>query len=884
MSLMNIGIDLGTTNSALAYIDPAEAAESDFPPIHTLEIPQQVAHGTTESRRTLPSFLYVGEEIHTGVYAREQGALVPTKSVHSAKSWLSNPDVDRTAKILPWDAQEAGRVLSPVEVSARYIAHLREVWDRSHPPLAEQNVVLTVPASFDEEARELTVMAAQEAGLPKITLIEEPVAAFYSWIANHLTQSQKNLFDGQTVLVCDVGGGTSDFTVIRVNREGDKVEFTRTAVGKHLLLGGDNLDLTFTWLVESKLGVQLSLRQRSGLRRQCAAAKERLLADPNLPKVEITVLGAGSGLVGGTLKTEITREEALELTLEGFLPFCELTDKPKEEKRSLFRELGLPYVSDPAVTRHLAAFLSTAEAAPDAILFNGGFFIPGICRQRVADVLEHWYGKRPLLLENHDLDLAVSVGAAYYAYVRSTGAGLLVRGGLPRAYYIGIHSEGDPLRTLCLAPRGTEEGSTLEIDREDLQLVANKAVSFRLYSSLSRTEDKLGDTVEFPTSDLESNLHTHAPLNAVIRFGKKAEERMIPVKLGARLTEVGTLEIWADSKVSEHRWRLQFELRKAAKTAEPTRPAAVISEESLTNAHQLLKSTFGPNPTVAPEELPNKLEQALALGKNSWPLATIRVLSDRFLELADGRGRGPSYESRWLNLCGWCLRPGFGFPGDDFRIEQARRIYAAGMKFPNQIQCEIDWWIFCGRVAGGLNRNQQSDTFQRLSATLLPRGLKKQRVNNSLLREMWRTAASLELLPMQTKTDLGEALVKRLKTGEGGASEIWCLSRIGARQLFYGPNNQVVSPNTASRWVDALLKLQKTEEALASIAQHTGDATRDLPPAALNFVRTKLQNHPDLLAVVEGQETRDLRTMGRMFGEDLPGGLVFGSNAEAAGD
>src|SRR3954454_22931286 len=518
---MNVGIDLGTTNSALAYIDPAEATEADFPPIHTLEVPQQVSPGVIESRRTLPSFLYVGEEIYTGVYAREQGALVPTKSVHSAKSWLSNPDVDRTAKILPWDAQEGGRILSPVEVSARFIAHLRETWDKNHAPLADQNVVLTVPASFDEEARELTVMAAQEAGLPKITLIEEPAAAFYSWIANHLTQSQKNLFDGQTVLVCDVGGGTSDFTLIRVNREGDKVEFTRTAVGKHLLLGGDNLDLTFTWLVESKLGVQLSLRQRSGLRRQCAAAKERLLADPKLEKVEITVLGAGSGLVGGTLKTEITREEALELTLEGFLPFCELSDKPKEEKRSLFRELGLPYVSDPAVTRHLAAFLSTAEAKPDAILFNGGFFIPAICRQRVADVMERWYDRRPLLLENHDLDLAVSVGAAYYAYVRSTGAGLLVRGGLPRAYYIGIQSDGETLRTLCLAPRGTEEAATLEVDRDDLQLVANKPVSFRLYSSLSRTEDKLGETVEFPVSELESNLHTHAPLNAVIRFGKK---------------------------------------------------------------------------------------------------------------------------------------------------------------------------------------------------------------------------------------------------------------------------------------------------------------------------------------------------------------------------
>ncbi len=880
---MNVGIDLGTTNSALAYIDPAEAAEADFPPIHTLEVPQQISPGIVEARRTLPSFLYAGEEIYTGVYAREQGALVPTKSVHSAKSWLSNPDVDRTAKILPWDAQEGGRILSPVEVSARFIAHLRETWDRSHAPLTDQNVVLTVPASFDEEARELTVMAAQEAGLPKVTLLEEPAAAFYSWIANHLTQSQKNLFDGQIVLVCDVGGGTSDFTLIRVNREGDKVEFTRTAVGKHLLLGGDNLDLTLTWLVESKLNVQLSLRQRSGLRRQCAAAKERLLADPKLDKVEITVLGAGSGLVGGTLKTEITRAEALELTLDGFLPFCDLTDVPKEEKRSLFRELGLPYVSDPAITRHLAAFLSTAEAVPDAILFNGGFFIPEICRHRVADVMERWYGKRPLLFENHDLDLAVSVGAAYYAYVRSTGAGLLVRGGLPRAYYIGIQSDGETLRTLCLAPRGTEEGASLEIDRGDLQLVANKPVSFRLYSSLSRTEDKLGEAVEFPISDLESNLHTHAPLNAVIRFGKKAEERTIPVKLGARLTEVGTLEIWAESKISEHRWRLQFELRKAAQATEHARPAAVISEDSLSKAHELLKSTFGPNPTTAPEELPNRLEQALALGKNSWPLSTIRQLADWFLELAGGRTRGPSYESRWLNLCGWCLRPGFGYPGDDFRLEQARRIYAAGIQFANQVQCEIEWWIFCGRLAGGLNRNQQTDIYQRLSPVLLPRGQKKPRVNTSLLREMWRTAATLELLPIQTKTDLGDALLKRLKTGEGGVTEIWCLSRIGARRLFYGPINQVVPPATATRWIDALLKVPKSEDAIASIAQHTGDAARDLPPAALNAVRTKLQNEPELLAVLEGQETRDLRTMGRMFGEELPGGLVF-SNAEAAHD
>src|ERR1700729_3381142 len=489
---MNVGIDLGTTNSALAFIDTKEAAETDFPAIRVLDVPQTVAPGRIEVRRTLPSFLYLGDQEYIGVYAREQGALVPTKSIHSAKSWLSNPEVDRTAKILPWDAQEGGRVLSPVDVSTAILSNLRDAWNQAHPdaPLAAQDVVLTVPASFDEEARELTVQAAHAAGIEKLTLVEEPAAAFYSWIANHLAQSQKSLFDGQLVLVCDVGGGTSDFTLISVHRDGDRIEFTRTAVGKHLLLGGDNLDLTLAWLVEAKLNTQLSIRQRSGLRRQCAAAKERMLADPSLKSVEITVLGAGSSLVGGTLKTEILREEALELTLEGFLPFCNLGDQPTDEKRSLFRDLGLPYVSDPAVTRHLAAFLSAnEEAKPDAVLFNGGFFIPDICQQRVADVMERWYGRRPAILENRDLDLAVAVGAAYYSYVKVTGAGLLVRGGLPRSYYVGIGAQ----EAVCLVPRGAEEGQTIELDSQDLHLVANKPVSFRLYSSLTRVDDKVGD-------------------------------------------------------------------------------------------------------------------------------------------------------------------------------------------------------------------------------------------------------------------------------------------------------------------------------------------------------------------------------------------------------
>src|SRR5436309_1648877 len=327
---MKIGIDLGTTNSALAYIDEREAEDRDFPPLHIFETPQLVAAGRVEPRRTLPSFLFLEDGQPVGLYAREQGAIVPTRLVHSAKSWLSNPDVDRTAKILPWDSQETGRVLSPVEVSARFIAKFREEWDRSRGvPLAEQDIVLTVPASFDEEARELTVMAARDAGLERLTLLEEPAAAFYSWIANNLAQSRKQLFDGQVVLICDVGGGTSDFSLIRVERQGDLVNFTRTAVGKHLLLGGDNLDLTIAWLVETKLGAPVSIRQRSGLRRQCTVAKERLLSEPNLKSVEIVVQGTGSSLIGKALKTEILREEVLELALDGFLPVTERGEMPK---------------------------------------------------------------------------------------------------------------------------------------------------------------------------------------------------------------------------------------------------------------------------------------------------------------------------------------------------------------------------------------------------------------------------------------------------------------------------------------------------------------------------------------------------------------------------
>lgn len=892
---MKVGIDLGTTNSALAYIDPQEASEADYPPVHTLPIEQQVAADRKEALRTLPSFIYLGDSPVVGVWAREQGALVPTKTVHSAKSWLSNSEADRTARLLPWDSEESGRVLSPVEASTHYLTFLKDRWEQAkRTPLAEQDVVLTVPASFDEEARELTVEAAHAAGIEKLTLLEEPAAAFYAWISSHLARSNKDLFDGQIVLVCDVGGGTSDFTLIRVNREGDRVEFTRTTVGKHLLLGGDNLDLTLSWLAESKLGKSLSLRQRSALRQQCSAAKERLLSAGGPSAVEITLSGAGTSLIGGTLKTTITRDEVLELALDGFLPFCELTDKAQQDKGSVFRELGLPYVSDPAITRHLAEFLAQAPEAQggvDAILFNGGFFIPGVFRDRVRDVADRWYGRRPQVFENHDLDLAVAVGAAYYSYVRSTGSGVLVRGGLPRAYYLGLHDERvDQIQAVCLVPRGTEEGGEIRLDRTDLQLVANKPVAFRLYSSLARTEDHAGSIVDFPLppdpTDASAEPRLHAPLRAVIRFGKGGE-KLIPVTLAARLSEVGTLETWAESKISEHRWRLQFQLRKGADSDEqsadvPTvRSGAVVSGELQAEAESLIEQVFGRGTSsIAPEQLPARLEQKLALGRLSWPLATLRAFSDKLLSLAEGRRKNAAHEARWFNLTGFCLRPGFGFAGDELRIEQVRRIYAAGLTFPNQVQCEVEWWIFCGRLAGGFNRNQQADIYQRIAPVLFPKQKRKQRVNPSLWREMWRTAASLELLPVQTKTQLGDALIGMLKAGEMVETCLWSLSRLGARRLFRGPINQVVSPAVVSRWVETMLARPSSPallDAVVQMAQQTGDTARDLPPATLALVRRACESSPDtanLLARLTGARA-DASASSRVYGEQLPEGLVL---------
>ena len=613
-----IGIDLGTTNSVVAYIDTQEVADAGSP-IRVFPVPQLVGHGEVRTLPALPSFLYFPTEdelsagavsatwdedppMVTGVLAREQGALVPSRQVSSAKSWLSYPGVDRRAKILPAQAEPPQPMISPVEASARYLMHLRDAWNGAIGTDAEtrfehQEIVLTVPASFDEEARELTVEAARRAGLDKLTLLEEPLAAFYAWIAANRhaqaggTSSRpylardgngEDLRDGELILICDIGGGTTDFSLVRARLVNGELQFERTAIGEHLLLGGDNLDFALARRVEEKLkDIKLTLRQRYALRRACCAAKERLLSDSSLERVPVTVLGSGRAVVGQALSVDLTREEVLQILTAGFLPITAPDEMPAHGRPTGLRELGLPYASDPAITKHLAAFLTQAAVAmngssanqrmarPNAVLFNGGFCAPAVTRERIVEAISAWFGGaqsgwRPKLLNNEAVDSAVARGAAYYGRVRR-GTGLRIRAGSARTYYIGLRSD-DGLQGICVLPAGVEEGTTLPLLNREFSVLANRPVSFTLYSSRTR-HDAHGEVAALD----EANVHRHAPLVTLLRYGKKMRDVYLIVRLRASFTEVGTLELWCESRDTPHRWRLQFELRGEDGTSAATR-------------------------------------------------------------------------------------------------------------------------------------------------------------------------------------------------------------------------------------------------------------------------------------------------------------------------
>ncbi|MBI3949448.1 MAG: Hsp70 family protein [Acidobacteria bacterium] len=961
MSRYLIGIDLGTTNSAVADIDRQEITQGDTPAIRVFQVPQLIAEGELGALPTLPSFLYFVSEHEqaagglrlpwdaapasvVGVLAREQGALMPGRQVASAKSWLCHDAVDRTAKILPWGADQSEPACSPVEASTRYLAHIRDAWNHASAVSDEearferQEIVLTVPASFDEEARELTVQAAGDAGIEKLILLEEPLAAFYAWIVAHRHSLKRRLKDGDLVLICDVGGGTTDFSLIRVHIVDGELRFERTAIGEHLLLGGDNVDLALARRVEEKLGnPKLSLRQRRALQRQCCAAKERLLSDPHIERVPISVLGSGQAVIGGALSRELNRKEVEETLLGGFLPLTAPDDLPTRDKRTGLRELGLPYASEPAITKHLAEFLtksaddggwrmadgglegdlilrnsqsahlvslhSTTQSShppspmvrPDAILFNGGFFAPALTRERIVQAIANWFhepGKRwrPKVLSNGAPETAVAIGAAYYGHVRREG-GLRVSAGTARVYYIGVQTEArladHQVQAVCIMPRGTEEGTTLELTNREFTVLTNRPVSFTLYSSTTR-HDAHGDVV---TLD-ETEVHRHAPLITVLRYGKKSRQIELDVHLTITFTGVGTLELWCESKKTQHRWRLQFQLRGAEpqiETAEPEpeETQTVISEDSLESAERLIRTVFGgprdaiEGETITPEALVGNLEATFGYGKDGWPMATIRQLCDVLIDVADGRKKSPKFEARWLNLFGFCLRPGFGAVLDEWRIAQARKIYMAGLVFAKEVQCQVEWLILWRRVAGGLNAGQQQELYQRHTALLGVGGKKRTwRSNPQIDHEGWRLLAGLEHLPAPVRVALGEELLDKIKKDPTNKSYLWSLGRLGARIPLYGPLNCVVPVEVAAAWIKTSLALPEltpdVASAIVQLGARTEDPERDIGDELRQLAITRLGEAGAADELIEGlrEYVPPARTDAlRIFGESLPEGL-----------
>ena len=600
-----VGIDLGTTHTVLSYVDIEERVDEGLPEVRVLMVPQTVAPGQVEARDNLPSFLYMaaGPEFPeggldlpwadhrsytVGELARAQGAAVPTRLVSSAKSWLCHAGVDRTAAILPWQSPEEVPRISPLDASARYIKHLRDAWNQAMAgddpgaALENQEVYLTVPASFDAVARELTLSAARSAGLDNITLLEEPQAAFYAWLAGQGDEWRKQLGVGDVVLVCDVGGGTSDFSLIAVKETQGDLELERIAVGDHILLGGDNMDLALAYAVSERLrgqGHDLDPWQTRSLWYACRVAKEQILADPELDEAPVTVLGRGSRVVGGTVTTELTRLDIQKVLLAGFFPACESSERPDERRRVGLQEIGLPYAADAAITRHLAKFLGRhiqsedggaqegAFLRPTAVLFNGGVMKAEDLRGRVAEVINSWLKAEdaPALKElpSGSLDLAVSQGAAYYGLVRR-GKGIRIRGGVARSYYIGIESAMPaipgmpaPLKALCVVPFGMEEGTAADIPSSEFGMVVGESVEFRFLSSTVRKKDPPGSMLERWAEDEIEEL---VPVQTAMEDENDEPGTAVPVTLHAHVTEIGTLDLYLRSRDGRS-WKLEYYVR-----------------------------------------------------------------------------------------------------------------------------------------------------------------------------------------------------------------------------------------------------------------------------------------------------------------------------------
>lgn len=922
-----VGIDLGTSNTVVAFA----AAGDDR--IQLLPIEQLVGPGEIAARPLLPSARFhpaAGESAAgrlqgpwpaaaegddtpavIGSLARDLGARVPGRLVASAKSWLSHAGVDRTAAILPWGAGDDVPKVSPVVASASYLAHVRAAWDARFPdaPLERQDIVLTVPASFDEGARALTVEAARLAGLPKLRLLEEPQAAFHDWLFRHREGLAAELEHSRLVLVCDVGGGTTDLTLIRVEpgAPGGLPRLTRIGVGDHLMLGGDNMDLALAHLVEQRLGsadARLSAARFSQLVQRCRVAKEQLLAANAPERVTVTLLGSGAKLVGAARSVELGREEVERLVVDGFLPLEDPGEMPRRRRGGIV-EFGLPYPPDPAISRHLAAFLqrhaAVARAAlggdapaegipalPDTVLLNGGVFRARTLAERLERTLAQWRGARPRVLHNDEPDVAVARGAVAYALVRA-GIGPGIGGGSARSYFLVLEAgggqEGDrPRRGICVLPRGTEAGHEVRLPQRSFALRLGQPVRFHLVSSIADTPWQAGDLVDLGDGDF-----VRLPPIATILSAPDGKRRTdVVVELIASITEVGTLEMHCVSTAdAARRWLLAFQLRgEAADTDAGAGTDAGAEQPRLADAVELIDRAFGSqSQQVDPKEvrqLRARLERLLGQREN-WDMPLLRALFDALMERSRRRRRSAEHERVWLNLAGYCLRPGLGDALDGWRIEQLWGLFEQGIQYVNESRNWSEWWTLWRRAAGGLDEAAQLGVLETLAGHLehADAGKRSRDPVQGAYDDMVRLAASLEQVPVMHRIEVGKWLLERLQRPAEKAHTWWAVGRVGARESLYGSAHNVVPADIAAQWLDVVLGLdwravEPAAFAAAQIARMTGDRSRDLPLALRTEVATRLEAiraPQSWITMVREAAQLDESDRRRSFGESLPPGL-----------
>jgi hypothetical protein len=922
-----VGIDLGTTNTVVAF------AELGSPRITVFDVPQLIAAGEVAARSQLPSFRYhaTPEELSdadmqlgfvaplpelprgvTGVLAQTLGGRAPGRLVASAKSWLCHAGVDRQAAILPWGAGEDVAKISPVDASASYLAHLRAAWDAAHPgaPLAEQEVVLTVPASFDEAARALTLEAAQRAGLPRLRLLEEPQAAFYDWLDHHSHDLESALAGVKLVLVLDAGGGTTDLTLIAARVAPSGAKLTRIAVGDHLLLGGDNMDHTLARICEPALAGGIDQRLPAArfaqLLQQCRQAKQTLLSEGAPEQVGVTLLGSGSKVVGGRVSTTLSREQALRALVDGFFPIEPLDARPATRRSGLI-ELGLPFVADPVITRHVTAFLARhrAEAAealdvpreeaerepirvlPDAVLFNGGVFKSSAIEARMRDALAALRGAPLTQLESSDPDLAVARGAVAYGLARR-GIGLRIGGGSPRSFYLRVRSDDSEHNGVCVLPRGAEEGEELSVTEGTFALRVGRPVRFALFTNTAESTHRPGQLVT-----LDAGYQALPDLVAVVDAGSdgsSAPAEEITVELHVQLTEVGTLELsLVSTRDASRRYRLEFQLRGEARTADGESGARIGQlHPRFREATELLQLFYGKSQKALEGRKINTLRADLEkiLGsRERWDTALLRELFTTLLASAKRRRRSADHERLWLQLTGYCMRPGYGYPVDAWRVEQVFGVYEESVQFSNDPAVWAQFWILWRRIAGGLDDAQQARIFDDLAFYLDPNPRRRPRPKGAkplALEEMVRLAGGLERLPAASKVELGEWLFTRVASKElSQAAAYFALGRVGARAPLYGSAHAVVPADVATGWLDRLLKLdlRSTDHApfaVAQLARFTHDRARDLPPSDRERAAAALSALPgsDLWTqlVREGGEL-GVEQAKAVFGESLPPGL-----------